>query len=632
MEIIFKQRVSSGAFGTVWIAEDALLPRTYAVKFFDRTAPQLAELEAIAQASAMVRVDSPFLVKLHAVEQQRNPASGNLELALIMEYVHGSSLAHSTERFSLARAAKLVNDLIGGLSAIHSAGLVHRDLWDRNILITSDGARIIDIYDRGTGSKAFSPEAVRDDVRDLGNAIRQILERTDGVEVRALADSHFRSTTTCTSAEDLLQAYGPVIPALQTPMARTDKMPSSASSEIHAGTWRPRTVSFSPNGAEVALGATHGDGASDRLFLAGPDRNQLVATSVADDLGHAHKIDAISWAETSLLVGASAYDSYVVADVQRASVLLRDKAFVLYSQFELSPNGERVALATVFGQVVLRTPIGETIHRAQVHPGVASLGVRLFWSPAGDRIAILADEALAQLWDCDGNLLVNFGVDIAESTFRWWPDSVHYATLAKGNLIVYKGLFGFGQTPYDYSMHDRPLVQDVATSSGSFATNLGTTVDVWRLVGDDTPEFARIGTHESQEAVTGMLYDTSGSFLAVLSGRQIEILSVHTDRIEVIARAAYTGAAARILRWCNESVLVAVDARTLVWQGVDQQLSVDLGTAVELLDTTSHGEVAFAREGGVELWRPGDDRTRAISIEVDGTECRLLEDACALVR
>lgn len=285
MDLEFTEEISHGAFGTVWLAQDVLIRRTYAVKFFDRTHPGLAAYEATAQASAMARVDSPYVVRLYAIESQTNPGTAASELAVVMEYVEGEVLEDARGPFETAHAHNAVRDLVMGVAAIHAAGIVHRDLWARNVIVTANGAKIFDLYDRGTGSKAVSSATLREDVRDLAGLVRMILERTPGTDLKRLSEAYFRASS-ARSLDELAAAVSELVPAL-----RSWPEPECISSEPErpASTAGFRESTHPPAGMPKAASRTLAlellgrvQGAVEPLSTILPDILQL-ATRAGDD-------------------------------------------------------------------------------------------------------------------------------------------------------------------------------------------------------------------------------------------------------------------------------------------------------------------------------------------------------------
>ena len=147
MDLFGDSQIGRGAFGNVWGATDRL-GRRLAVKFFSDTTPSQAEQNALDHARALTRVDHRAVVKVFAVETQIHPDSGKEPLAIVMEYVDGTTLSRLDNSLELPSAIRTATDIT--VQAIHDAGLVHGDLHDANVLVTEFGAKVIDILYTGT--------------------------------------------------------------------------------------------------------------------------------------------------------------------------------------------------------------------------------------------------------------------------------------------------------------------------------------------------------------------------------------------------------------------------------------------------------------------------------------------------
>lgn len=85
---------------------------------------------------------------------------------LVMERVNGVSMRDASADMSIREKVTLVIDLLGGLTAAHEAGLVHRDLKPDNVLVTSDEARV-KILDFGIARL----DGLEDDIRTAEGAV-----------------------------------------------------------------------------------------------------------------------------------------------------------------------------------------------------------------------------------------------------------------------------------------------------------------------------------------------------------------------------------------------------------------------------------------------------------------------------
>jgi serine/threonine protein kinase len=170
--------------------------RTVAVK---RLLPHLTRnhdfaLMLIDEARLAARVCHPNVVATLDVVQTSS------ELLLVMEYIHGESLAkllrwtrERGERIPVAIACAIMADALHGLHAAHEAtdergvalGLVHRDVSPQNVLIGLDG--ITRIADFGVAKAAGRAQTTRDGVVK-GKLAYMAPEQLSGGEVTRASD------------------------------------------------------------------------------------------------------------------------------------------------------------------------------------------------------------------------------------------------------------------------------------------------------------------------------------------------------------------------------------------------------------------------------------------------------------
>ena len=135
---ILDERIGKGAQGEVWIGRASsessqdTVPETYAFKIL-RT--DLAEEPGfverfIKERSTLLRVSSPYVIGVHDFVVE------GTTLALVMDYVPGGDLrGYLKESVPPAEAAQLGASVAEGLSAVHNAGILHRDVKPANILL-----------------------------------------------------------------------------------------------------------------------------------------------------------------------------------------------------------------------------------------------------------------------------------------------------------------------------------------------------------------------------------------------------------------------------------------------------------------------------------------------------------------
>jgi serine/threonine protein kinase len=127
--------VGEGSMGSVWMAVHETLGRPFAVKFLkdyqDRNARGEDRFLVEARLSASVR--HPFVVAVldHGRTNEGTPY-------MVMEFLDGVSLGTRLRQgrvLTVAELIRIVHQALAGLSAVHRAGILHRDLKPDNIML-----------------------------------------------------------------------------------------------------------------------------------------------------------------------------------------------------------------------------------------------------------------------------------------------------------------------------------------------------------------------------------------------------------------------------------------------------------------------------------------------------------------
>jgi eukaryotic-like serine/threonine-protein kinase len=142
------ERIGRGAFGDVYRAWDTRLDREVALKLLPagtssghRTASAI-----IHEGRLLARVRHPNVVTIYGAEQIAD------RIGLWMEFVRGRTLEQVVAQQKVVGAAETVDiglELCRAVSAVHAAGLLHRDIKTHNVMQAQDG-RIV-LMDFGTG-------------------------------------------------------------------------------------------------------------------------------------------------------------------------------------------------------------------------------------------------------------------------------------------------------------------------------------------------------------------------------------------------------------------------------------------------------------------------------------------------
>jgi tetratricopeptide (TPR) repeat protein len=139
------RRLGAGGMGVVYAAYDEVLDRRLAIKVLHShawDADGRRRERLLREAQAMARVSHPNLITVHEV--------GTAEAALFiaMEFVSGPTLKPwlAKQPRSWREVVAVFIQIADGLSALHDAGLVHRDVKPANLIIGDDGrVRVLDL-------------------------------------------------------------------------------------------------------------------------------------------------------------------------------------------------------------------------------------------------------------------------------------------------------------------------------------------------------------------------------------------------------------------------------------------------------------------------------------------------------
>ena len=137
-----EDRVGSGGMAEVWRATDTRTGATVAVK---RLHPGVAE-DPAARARFRREIDAARAVSHPAAVRVLDAGIDDDSPWLVMEHVAGGSLAERLAagiELAPGDAARIGADVAGALSALHAAGIVHRDVTPSNILLPTGGGGLL---------------------------------------------------------------------------------------------------------------------------------------------------------------------------------------------------------------------------------------------------------------------------------------------------------------------------------------------------------------------------------------------------------------------------------------------------------------------------------------------------------
>lgn len=127
-----------GSSGQVFLCHDQILDRMAAIKVLHRMDGALRQ-RLLLEARALARIDHPNVVRVYQAGEV-----GGLPY-LISEWVEGQTLAELPRPLPWSEVRRLGIGLCRGLVAAHRAGVLHRDIKPRNILVDRMGeVRLLD--------------------------------------------------------------------------------------------------------------------------------------------------------------------------------------------------------------------------------------------------------------------------------------------------------------------------------------------------------------------------------------------------------------------------------------------------------------------------------------------------------
>lgn len=218
------ERIGRGAYGEVYRAWDTRLDREVALKLLPAPSGDRGVCAIIHEGRLLARVRHPNVVTIYGAEQIDE------QIGLWMEFVRGRTLEQVLDERKVVSAPEAVDiglELCRAISAVHGAGLLHRDIKAHNVMRAEDG-RIV-LMDFGTGREVeedassdlagtplyLAPEVlqgqkatVRSDIYSLGVLLYHLVIGSYPVQARTMrgircAHEHGERTAVHTARSDV---------------------------------------------------------------------------------------------------------------------------------------------------------------------------------------------------------------------------------------------------------------------------------------------------------------------------------------------------------------------------------------------------------------------------------------------
>jgi serine/threonine protein kinase len=136
------EQAGAGGMGEVYRAKDTRLDRTVAIKILPANIAANPEFKERfeREAKAISSLNHAHICTLYDIGQENGTDY------LVMEFLEGETLAERLSRGPIPydEMLQIAVQIASGLDSAHHQGLIHRDLKPGNVMLTGEGAKLLD--------------------------------------------------------------------------------------------------------------------------------------------------------------------------------------------------------------------------------------------------------------------------------------------------------------------------------------------------------------------------------------------------------------------------------------------------------------------------------------------------------
>ncbi|HUP63851.1 MAG TPA: protein kinase, partial [Thermoanaerobaculia bacterium] len=442
------EMVGAGGMGEVYRARDTRLDRTVAIKILPAGTGTAASARFEREARAISQLSHPHICRLLDLGND-----GGIEF-LVMEYLEGETLAERIDNgpLPIREVLRYGSEIADALDHAHRRGITHRDLKPGNVMITAEGAKLLDF---GL-AKLLEPAPLVDSTATLqrpvtltahgtvvGTTLYMSPEQIEGKPLDHRTDIFSLGIVLYEMLTGARPFEGSSTAAVTASILKSDPQPLPMSLAVPAALQHVIATALEKD-PEQRWQTAH-DLALQLRWINGALSSELAATAVAPRRKRAAWLllplvlacgVAIGWMAGRAREPSQDAQLPVRLRMSVAPVSLRSHVEVV--TFALSPEGRRVVFAGQEKGVTALYLRSLDSAQAQIIAGTEE-GASPFWSPDGRWIGFTAKGKLWKvLADRSGTPIAICDVSVTGTVATWGDGFILYAERAGGRPGIHR--------------------------------------------------------------------------------------------------------------------------------------------------------------------------------------------------